>query len=72
MSNRTLIELNHDYTPETDAEVLAFGQAIAAYMRSGDRRLLPKGVEFKWSRHHSDPCPMESSNVRATCRVLKN
>ena len=23
MSNRTLIELNHDYTPETDAEVLA-------------------------------------------------
>jgi hypothetical protein len=59
MSIRTLIELNHDYCPQTPTDIVAFADSIAAYMSSGDKSLLPKGVTFKWSRHHSDLCPIE-------------
>ena len=59
MSNRSLIELNHDYCPHDDAGYLALGRALAAYMRGGDREELPNGVTFKHMRHHSNPDPME-------------
>lgn len=58
MSNRTLIEINHDYCPRPDQEE-EFGRRLANYMRSGDRRELPPGVTFKWMRHHSEPDPMK-------------
>lgn len=60
MSYRSLLELNHDYAPSDDsAELIAWASSIKAYLRSWDESYLPKGVEVKWSRHHSDRCPVE-------------
>ena len=59
MSNRTLIELNHDYSPSSMAEALSFGTALMDYMRAGDKTKLPRGVTFKHMRHHSSPDPMD-------------
>jgi hypothetical protein len=60
MSNRTLVELNHDFCPRWDrpVEMLTWATAMAAYMRSGDKSELPAGVTFKHMRHHSEPDPM--------------
>jgi len=60
MSNRTLVELNHDYCPNLDNEeaLLKWGEAIALYMKSGMSDYLPQGVEFKHIRHHTDPDPV--------------
>ena len=59
MSNRTLIELNHDYCPQNAEQALQLGLALMAYMRAADPAELPQGVRFKHYRHHSDPDPME-------------
>lgn len=59
MSNRTLVELNHDFCPGRSNQALAeWAAKIASYMRSGDKNELPYGVTFKQMRHHSDPDPM--------------
>lgn len=60
MSNRTLVELNHDYCPpiRDDAKLLKWAKQMVHYMYSGDRRELPHGVTFKHMRHHSEPDPM--------------
>jgi hypothetical protein len=62
MSNRTLVELNHDCCPRSDRpiELVRWAMAMASYMRSGDKTELPPGVTFKHMRHHSDPDPMQS------------
>jgi hypothetical protein len=54
MSNRSLIELNHDYSPR-DADILDWAVLMQRYMRSGDPDYLPAGVVLKGTRHHSDP-----------------
>jgi len=60
MSNRTLVELNHDLCPRTDDHsLLRWARRMAAYMGSGDKNDLPPGVTFKHIRHHSSPDPME-------------
>jgi hypothetical protein len=61
VSNRTLVELNHDMGPlYGDKErLLAWATKMAAYVRTGDKRLLPPGVTFKHIRHHSEADPME-------------
>ena len=56
MSNRTLVELNHDYCPRED-ELLAWAKAMRDYMTSGNIESLPAGVTLKYFRHHSDPEP---------------
>jgi len=59
MSNRSLVELNHDFCPpRDDASLLKWAKAMASYMRSADVRELPHGVVRKHYRHHSDPDPM--------------
>jgi hypothetical protein len=59
MSNRTLVELNHDYCPrDDDASLLAWAKAMRLYMGSGMKEHLPRGVTFKQIRHHTDPDPM--------------
>lgn len=59
MSNRTLVELNHDQCPgRGGGELLDWAMKMAAYMRSGDKKELPRGVTFKQMRHHSEPDPM--------------
>ncbi len=60
MSNRTLVELNHDYSPGTsDDALLRWARAMRTYFGSGDKRDLPQGVTFKHIRHHSEPDPMK-------------
>jgi hypothetical protein len=60
MSNRTLVELNHDHCPDIydDKWLLLWAESMAAYMRSGRKEELPRGVTFKHMRHHSEPDPM--------------
>lgn len=59
MSNRSLIELNHDFRPlNADAALLKWARSMRTYIGSGDKRDLPPGVTFKHIRHHSDPDPM--------------
>jgi len=59
MSNRTLVELNHDYFPGGHVSCPAWLEAMTRYYCSGDPKDLPKGVTFKNIRHHSTPCPLE-------------
>ena len=59
MSNRTLVELNHDYCPHNNPEALQkWAYAMSIYMSSGDQLHLPDGVTFKGMHHHSDPDPL--------------
>lgn len=59
MSNRTLVELNHDFCPYSDdASLLTWAKQMRDFMRSGEKAELPPGVTFKHTRHHSDPDPM--------------
>jgi hypothetical protein len=60
VSNRTLVELNHDHCPR-EAEAPAWAAAMREYMRSGDKECLPYGVTWKDMRHHSDPEPTRDS-----------
>lgn len=58
MSNRTMLEINHDTTPHGDAEILAWGKAMVAYLSSGQPTQLPDGVTWFGMRHHTDDCPL--------------
>lgn len=60
MSNRTLVELNHDYcpNPRDEAALIKWARAMAHYMGCADKSLLPNGVTFVNYRHHSEPCPL--------------
>lgn len=57
MSNRTLIELNHDFCPKEEDRA-KWANQLVQYMTSGDEKYLPDGVTFYGMRHHSDPNPM--------------
>jgi hypothetical protein len=51
MSNRSLVELNHDYCPpHDDTKLLAWAKAMQSYMRNADVRELPPGVVRKHYR----------------------
>lgn len=57
MSNRTLIEINHDYCAEIKANPTQFMKAIVDRINSGghaDTEIWP-GVRAIAQRHHSDP-----------------
>lgn len=58
MSNRTMVEINHDTTPYTDEELLVWAKQFQQYLSSGNRNLLPNGVTWFGIRHHSEPCPL--------------
>ena len=59
MSNRSMLELNHDEMPTVSGEVLvAWAEMMAAYFRSGDPKHLPRGATFFNMRHHSEECPL--------------
>lgn len=57
MSNRTLLELNHDFCP-MDSELADWADALRTYMRTGDPKHLPDGISFISIRHHSEPSPL--------------
>jgi hypothetical protein len=69
MSNRTLVELNHDYCPK-DQELKAWAYDVQMYMRSGTKQYLPVGVTFKHMRHHSEPDPMRA--VELLRRIIED
>jgi hypothetical protein len=61
MSQRSLIEINHDFMPgPSDAELLDWAKRMRSYIGSGSREDLPKGATVFWRRHHADPCPFEN------------
>ena len=45
----------------TDIALLNWAMSMRAFMTSGDRKFLPKGVTFKSMRHHGEPCPLEGA-----------
>jgi hypothetical protein len=64
VSNRSLLEFNHDYCPSLeepgrDERLAVWARQITRYLRSLDKSELPPGVTFKHRRHHSEPDPME-------------
>jgi len=58
MSNRTMLEINHDKTPFTQKDKDEFIDQLCAYLYSGDPKRLPRGVTWFGMRHHSEKCPM--------------
>lgn len=58
MSNRSMLEINHDYTPRDLHELEAWAKQMKRYLVSGDPGLLPHGVTWFGMRHHSDDCPL--------------
>ena len=58
MSNRTMLEINHDLTPRNDEELLRWARSMQHYLSSGNPSLLPDGVTWFGMRHHSSDCPM--------------
>jgi hypothetical protein len=58
MGFRSMVEINHDTTPHTDEEKLAWANAMVAYLSSGDAKHLPSGVTWFKMRHHSEDCPL--------------
>ena len=68
MSQRSLVELNHDFCPQMDnTKLLAWAHAMRTYMGSGDPADLPYGVVLKWRRHHSaaEPTAADITGRRA-------
>lgn len=60
MSNRSMLEFNHDYAPprNDDAELLKWAKKLLAYLGTGIPSELPRGVTFFNMRHHSQECPL--------------
>ena len=65
MSQRTIVEFNHDYAHEVGRDRGALSELLAAVMRSGrpdseeEWRLGRYGVRVLTSRHHSDSLRVE-------------
>ncbi|MCY4044630.1 MAG: hypothetical protein OXE99_06090 [Cellvibrionales bacterium] len=58
MSNRSMLEINHDHVLRNDEELLKWAKSMQHYLSSGDPKLLPKGVTWFGMRHHSSECPL--------------
>lgn len=64
MSNRSLIEINHDYSHEWATGLIDLLQELArsgpAMRDDGIERLRLMGVTYLTTRHHSDPIRLPS------------
>lgn len=58
MSNRSMIEFNHDYAPNNEDTRNAWLAGMLAYFRSGDPIHLPPGATWFGMRHHTDAYPL--------------
>lgn len=58
MSNRSMLEFNHDKIPQDLHESIGWADKLLAYLRTGDATCLPDGVTFFRQRHHSEPCEL--------------
>lgn len=64
MSNRTLIEINHDYCYQIEQGGALFLSLLRQYLRSGDKQRMNEhlerfGVRVITMRHHSEPFYIE-------------
>lgn len=63
MSNRSLIEINHDKVHAIEADHEGFVRALIDYLNSGSRRdadpMKDFGATVFGMRHHSDPFHIE-------------
>ncbi len=67
MSNRTIVELNHDFSPRANLhDLLAWALRMQLYMRSADPAMLPNGVTFLHYRHHSQDRPLKPQERTAS------
>lgn len=57
MSNRTMLEFNHDFSPRKE-ELEKWATQLKMYLGSGDPEDLPRGVTWFGMRHHSEDCPL--------------
>lgn len=55
MSQRSMVEINHDFANFKDSEWV---RQFEIYIGSGSPKDLPRGVTYFYRRHHSDDCPM--------------
>lgn len=58
MSNRSLLEINHDFAPRSGRDLERWAERMLMYLGSGDPACLPDGVTWFGMRHHTTPCPM--------------
>lgn len=58
MSNRSMLEFNHDYTPNTLDARIKFANNLCNYLASGNPSDLPEGVAYFGMRHHTEKCPL--------------
>lgn len=74
MSQRSLLEFNHDKIPSDFDACVTWADKLLNHLRSGDCKDLPDGVASLWSRHHSEPCPVEACGENQdkldNCRML--
>lgn len=60
MSIRTLIEFNHDYIRDIEKNPDQFLEDIMTALREGSfANDNQQTFKVKWTRHHSDTCPVE-------------
>ena len=68
MSNRSLIEFNHDFWSKIDADKEGFADAILEMLRSGGTRAVEGleryGVTYAGQRHHSERATVEYRHLR--------
>lgn len=70
MSNRTLIEINHDFAGAFDRVPDLFVGIVAHLLRSGDspevrQRLEQFGIRVFGTRHHSDAFAIDWGGVKS-------
>jgi hypothetical protein len=61
-----MVEINHDLTPQSDDELLAWATAMQTYLGSGVKTQLPDGVEWFGMRHHTEKAPLEQPTERTS------
>lgn len=69
MSNRTLMEFNHDFAVKIAENPHGFARVLYRYLNSTDTIVLPEleayGVTVGPTRHHSEDDPLEGKKRRA-------
>ena len=58
MSNRSMLEINHDFWPSGKDAEEKWLKSMLQYLASGNPEMLPPGVTWFGMRHHSSECPM--------------
>lgn len=70
MSNRTLIEINHDFTHVIERHPEEFDCDIIRYLCNADQsnaeRLLKYGIRVFGMRHHSDAFEINWGGIKAS------